>query len=163
MQYSVPTINFLLGWLAYHEELRPTTVIGFAMVWLALALTTADTLRRARTARSGDEPSAADGALVVRPVVQLRRAGFVTFTSAAILVACGGVDRGGSRDDIIEAMRDQGLEADVDCVGHVLDGFSDGALEAIDEQLREPTSTDPQTLQFLEALRACTPPTTITP
>jgi chloramphenicol-sensitive protein RarD len=65
MQYAVPIINFLLGWLAYHEDLRPTTVIGFTMVWVALALTTADTLRRARTARSREEPSAVDGALVV--------------------------------------------------------------------------------------------------
>jgi hypothetical protein len=95
--------------------------------------------------------------------VQLRRAGFVTFASAAVLVACGGVDRGGSRDDIIEAMRNQGLEADVECVGHVLDGFSDSALKAIDEELREPSSTDPQTMQFLDALRACSPPTTATP
>jgi hypothetical protein len=87
----------------------------------------------------------------------------VTFTTAAVLVACGGVDRGGSRDDIIEAMREQGLEADVECVGHVLDGFSDSALEAIDDHLQEPTITDPQTQQFLEALRACTPPTTTTP
>jgi chloramphenicol-sensitive protein RarD len=68
MQYMVPVINFLLGWLAYHEDLSTTTVIGFTMVWVALGLTTADTLRRtrtARTARSHDEPSAADGALVV--------------------------------------------------------------------------------------------------
>ena len=86
----------------------------------------------------------------------------MTFTTAAVLVACGGVDRGGSRDDIIEAMRNQGLEADVECVGHVLDGFSDSALKTIDEQLRQPTSTDPQTMQFLEALRACTSPTTST-
>ena len=93
--------------------------------------------------------------------MHLRRAGFV-FTTAVVLVACGGVDRGGSRDDIIEAMRHQGIEADVECVGHVLDGFSDSALKAIDEQLREPSSTDPQTMQFLEALRACTTPTTPT-
>jgi hypothetical protein len=95
--------------------------------------------------------------------VHLRRAGFVTLTSAALLVACGGVDRGGSREDIIEAMRNQGIEADVECVGHVLDGFSDSALKDIDDELREPSSTDPQTMQFLEALRACTPPTTATP
>ena len=87
----------------------------------------------------------------------------MTLTSAALIVACGGVDRGGSRDDIIEAMRDQGMEADAECVGHVLDGFSDSALQDIDDQLRQPTSTDPQTLQFLAALRACTPSTTVTP
>lgn len=87
----------------------------------------------------------------------------MTFASAAVLVACGGVDRGGSRDDIIEAMRNQGLEADVECVGNVLDGFSDSALKAIDEELREPSSTDPQTMQFLDALRSCSPSTTVTP
>lgn len=68
MQYAVPIINFLLGWLAYHEDLNATTVVGFTMVWAALALTTFDTLRRARSARaarSRDEPSAADSALVV--------------------------------------------------------------------------------------------------
>lgn len=51
MQYVVPTINFLLGWLAYHEELNATTVVGFSMVWAALALTTADTVRRGRRTR----------------------------------------------------------------------------------------------------------------
>lgn len=85
------------------------------------------------------------------------------FTTAAALAACGGVDRGGSRDDIIEEMRNQGLEADIECVSNVLDGFTDDALKAIDDQLGEPTSTDPQTMQFLDALRACTPPTTVTP
>ncbi len=87
----------------------------------------------------------------------------LVFAATAVLVACGGVDRGGSRSDIVKAMSNQGLAADVECVGHVLDGFSDSALEAIDEQLSEPTSTDPQTKQFLDALRDCSPPATATP
>ena len=33
-------------------------------------------------------------------------------------------------------MRNQGLEADVECVGHVLDGYSDSELKDIDKQLR---------------------------
>lgn len=65
MQYAVPIINFLLGWLAYHEELNATTVVGFAMVWVALALTTADTLRRARAAGRAVEPPTSGDALVV--------------------------------------------------------------------------------------------------
>ena len=65
MQYAVPIINFLLGWLAYHEGLNATTVVGFAMVWAALAMTTADTLRHARRTRPEVEPSGADEPLVV--------------------------------------------------------------------------------------------------
>jgi len=48
MQYSVPTINFLLGWLAYHEELSPSRFVGFGLVWLALVIVTVDSIRRAR-------------------------------------------------------------------------------------------------------------------
>jgi chloramphenicol-sensitive protein RarD len=64
MQYAVPIINFGLGWLVYHEQLNATTVVGFALVWLALALTTVDTLRHARATRSAAEPTPGDGALV---------------------------------------------------------------------------------------------------
>jgi chloramphenicol-sensitive protein RarD len=44
--YLVPLINFLLGWLAFGEALPPTRVVGFALVWCALVLVTADTVRR---------------------------------------------------------------------------------------------------------------------
>lgn len=43
-QYIVPSINFLLGWLAYHEPLSGLRVVGFAIIWVALALITAETL-----------------------------------------------------------------------------------------------------------------------
>jgi chloramphenicol-sensitive protein RarD len=43
--YLVPLINFLLGWLAFGEALPPSRVVGFALVWLALALVTADMVR----------------------------------------------------------------------------------------------------------------------
>lgn len=49
MQYSVPTINFLLGWLVYDESLPPSRFVGFALVWIGLAIMTADTLHRTRT------------------------------------------------------------------------------------------------------------------
>jgi len=48
MQYSVPTINFLLGWLAYHEKMSPSRFVGFGLVWLALVIVTVDSIRRAR-------------------------------------------------------------------------------------------------------------------
>jgi len=49
MQYSVPTINFLLGWLLYDESMPPSRLAGFALVWVGLLLVTVDTLRRPRT------------------------------------------------------------------------------------------------------------------
>lgn len=44
-QYIVPTINFLLGWLAYHEALNGTQVVGFALIWVALALVATEQFR----------------------------------------------------------------------------------------------------------------------
>ena len=34
LNYLVPTINFLLGWILYHEELPGSRVVGFAFVWV---------------------------------------------------------------------------------------------------------------------------------
>ena len=44
--YLVPIINFLLGWLVFGEPLPPSRVVGFGLVWIALALVTIDTVRR---------------------------------------------------------------------------------------------------------------------
>lgn len=52
MQYCVPVINFLLGWLAFGEELPPSRVVGFALVWVALVVMSVDAVRRARGANS---------------------------------------------------------------------------------------------------------------
>jgi chloramphenicol-sensitive protein RarD len=49
IQYIVPTINFVLGWLVYDEEMTPTRIAGFALVWLALVLLSVDTVNRARS------------------------------------------------------------------------------------------------------------------
>ena len=51
IQYTVPTINLLLGWLLYHEPLPPSRVVGFALVWVGLAIITVDSVRRARAHR----------------------------------------------------------------------------------------------------------------
>ncbi|CAB4870604.1 unannotated protein [freshwater metagenome] len=50
VQYIVPTINFLLGWLAYGETLTTVRVIGFVLVWIGLAAVTIDSVRRIRPA-----------------------------------------------------------------------------------------------------------------
>lgn len=49
MQYSVPVINFLLGWLAFGEDVSGTKFVGFGLVWVALVILTIDTVRRARS------------------------------------------------------------------------------------------------------------------
>jgi chloramphenicol-sensitive protein RarD len=51
MQYIVPSMNFLIGWLFYDESLTPVRLLGFALVWVGLAVLTVDTARRARVAR----------------------------------------------------------------------------------------------------------------
>lgn len=48
MQYSVPVINFLLGWLAFGEDVSGTKFAGFGLVWVALVVLTVDTVRRTR-------------------------------------------------------------------------------------------------------------------
>jgi chloramphenicol-sensitive protein RarD len=60
MQYLIPTINFLLGWLVYDEELPLWRVIGFALVWFGLVLVTIDTVRRGRRSRGSPRPAPQD-------------------------------------------------------------------------------------------------------
>jgi len=49
MQYLVPTFNFLLGWLVYSEELNSLRVVGFAFVWVGLAIFFADSYKATKT------------------------------------------------------------------------------------------------------------------
>jgi chloramphenicol-sensitive protein RarD len=54
MQYLTPCIQFLIGVLVRHEPLGAVRLVGFILVWLALAIFTADSTstRRERTATS---------------------------------------------------------------------------------------------------------------
>ena len=45
LQYLAPTIQFLLGLFVFHESMTAVKWVGFALVWLALALFTAEALR----------------------------------------------------------------------------------------------------------------------
>ena len=47
LQYLVPTINFLLGWLVYDEPLPLDRLVGFALVWAALVAVAADQMSTA--------------------------------------------------------------------------------------------------------------------
>ncbi len=48
IQYIGPTLQLLLAVLVFHEPFAGPRVIGFAMIWAALALYAADGLWRAR-------------------------------------------------------------------------------------------------------------------
>ena len=56
LNYIVPTINFCLGWLVFHEDLPPSRVLGFALVWLGLVIATVDAARRSRLRTTVVEP-----------------------------------------------------------------------------------------------------------
>ena len=51
MQYLVPIINFALGWLLYDEALPAAQLVGFALIWVALALVTYDQVHHTLDAR----------------------------------------------------------------------------------------------------------------
>lgn len=48
MQYIVPTMNFLIGWLMFDETLTSSMVAGFALIWVCLALVLTDLFRTQR-------------------------------------------------------------------------------------------------------------------
>src|SRR6478735_3378401 len=51
MQYITPTVQFLLGILFFHEPMPAMRWVGFGLIWLALALFTAESLRHRQRQR----------------------------------------------------------------------------------------------------------------
>jgi chloramphenicol-sensitive protein RarD len=49
LQYLAPTIQFALGLIVFDEQMTAVMWVGFALVWLALAIFTGETLRHRRT------------------------------------------------------------------------------------------------------------------
>jgi len=45
LQYVTPTIQFLIGWLVFHEPLPAARWLGFVLVWLAVAVFAVDGAR----------------------------------------------------------------------------------------------------------------------
>ncbi|MBX6750249.1 MAG: EamA family transporter RarD [Micromonosporaceae bacterium] len=48
IQYLAPTLQFACGVLIFHEPMPPARLLGFGLVWLALAIFTGDGIRRVR-------------------------------------------------------------------------------------------------------------------
>ena len=51
LQYLAPVLQFAFGVLLFHEPMPPARLAGFALVWVALVVLTADGLRGARRTR----------------------------------------------------------------------------------------------------------------
>ncbi|MGV9210795.1 EamA family transporter RarD [Micromonospora sp. RB23] len=64
IQYLAPVLQLACGVLIFHEPMPPARVAGFALVWLALVVFTADAIRQARRARS-TRPIVVDHGVVV--------------------------------------------------------------------------------------------------
>jgi hypothetical protein len=84
---------------------------------------------------------------------------FVAVTTAAVgltLTACGGVDREGTRDELISQLEAEGVEIDGDCVDTALDKYTDDELTEIDDALADSESTPESDALFAELI-ACIP------
>jgi chloramphenicol-sensitive protein RarD len=53
MQYLTPVLQLLTGVLVYHEPMPASRLVGFVLVWAALAVLTVDGLRNHRKTRRG--------------------------------------------------------------------------------------------------------------
>ena len=71
-----------------------------------------------------------------------------------LLVACGGVDRAGTRDNIVKGLKASGINIDSKCVDDALNKYSDDELKAIDKQLGK-SDTSGQAGEFLVAVQGC--------
>jgi chloramphenicol-sensitive protein RarD len=60
LQYIAPTMQFLLGILVFGEHMPPARWVGFALVWVALVILTADGLRTGRAEALARRSAAAD-------------------------------------------------------------------------------------------------------
>lgn len=70
MQYLGPSIQFLLGLFLFNEPLTPNRLIGFALIWTALAIYTTDGIRTHRKSVATADaapPGGAGGAAVTSP------------------------------------------------------------------------------------------------
>lgn len=67
LQYLAPTLQFLIGVLAYGEAMPASRLVGFALVWLALIVFTVDAVRGARRPPvAAGEPGGAAPVLAAR-------------------------------------------------------------------------------------------------
>ena len=59
LQYIAPTLQFMLGVAVFHEPMPPVRWVGFALVWVALAIFTVESIVTARRRAAVTEPTTA--------------------------------------------------------------------------------------------------------
>lgn len=80
----------------------------------------------------------------------------IAATCGALFASCGGVDRAGTRDQIVKSIEDAGGKADADCVDGVFDKYSDAELEAIDKEVgANATEVSDSATQLFAQLQEC--------
>ena len=57
LMYMTPAMQMTWGVLVGHEPMPPARWLGFALIWVALAVFTVDAVRRARVDRRPSAPS----------------------------------------------------------------------------------------------------------
>ena len=103
LQYLVPTINLLLGWLVYDESMPADRLVGFALVWIALIAVTVDQVAHvvaAVGAGVGSRPVAdcwwVASSAACRPAPDSARSSRCrSIPALAALAACGGAPSAG--------------------------------------------------------------------
>ncbi|WBB65418.1 EamA family transporter RarD [Micromonospora sp. WMMD812] len=66
IQYLAPILQLGCGVLIFHEPMPPARLAGFALVWLALVVFTADAVRHTRRTRAQTRTATSDPALATR-------------------------------------------------------------------------------------------------
>ncbi|WP_367872331.1 EamA family transporter RarD [Luteolibacter sp. Populi] len=55
LQFMAPTLQFLIGWRFYHEEMTRSRLASFAMIWTAVAVYAADAIARSKRKAAPEE------------------------------------------------------------------------------------------------------------
>jgi chloramphenicol-sensitive protein RarD len=61
LQYLTPSMQLAIGIFVYSEPMPPLRLVGFAVVWVALAVFTVDSLRAAHVSRRRETPAVPAG------------------------------------------------------------------------------------------------------
>jgi chloramphenicol-sensitive protein RarD len=67
LQFLTPVLQFVCGVLVQHESVPPARLAGFLIVWIALAVLTADALRAGRTSQTARRNAVADSGPAASP------------------------------------------------------------------------------------------------
>jgi chloramphenicol-sensitive protein RarD len=67
LQYLSPTLSFLLGLFVYHETFTRAHFLTFLLIWIALAIVSAEAVIRWRSAKASRPEAASDSSTPVEP------------------------------------------------------------------------------------------------